>query len=413
MRFGGFGVSALGFVLLAGSAHAGGLERGGYSVDLLYSPERFVGEASGTYVMPGRKLNNVVDSNPLNGTPSGSSQGVRDTESYFVPRIGFKAGLTDSIDCMVDYSQPWGVHTNPGLNWAGANSNIETKFNSDNFAGTCSYKFQAGKGQFRVIGGGFYQKLDAFKERLVFDFTGTPASALYSGIGRLDLEGDGWGWRVGAAYEIPEIAFRASLMYNSRVELNDVTGTLDLTNLPAGFGGNPLTGASTPVFGSAAMPESVELKLQSGIAPNWLAFGSVKWVNWSILQSIAFCPESTRGVACVAGGPTQATKIDLLYRDGWTVSGGVGHKFNDQWSGAASLTWDRGTSHGYGHQADSWTLGAGVGYTPNSNVEVRLGGAIGLLTSGESDGSLVGDGVNYDFGTDVVGALNGSLKVKW
>lgn len=396
-----------------GAAQAGGLERGGYNVDLLFNPAPFAAEATGTYVMPQRKLDNVVDMDPSDGTPAGPSQGVKDTESYFSPRLGLKVGIGEQVDCLVDYSEPWGVHTNPGANWAGANQNIETKVNSHSFGGTCSYKMQAGKGQFRVLGGVFYQKLEGFKERQVF----FPTLA-GNGIGRLDLEGSGVGWRVGAAYEIPEIAFRASLVYNSRVKLDDVTGTLDLSRIP-GAVSPPLAGQITPVFGSAEMPETVELKLQSGIAPNWLAFGSVKWVNWSILQSIPFCPEYTRGMACTTTGPTRATSLDLLYRDGWTVSGGLGHKFNEQWSAAASLTWDRGTSMGFGHQADSWTLGGGVAYTPNENVEMRLSGALGILTSGESgaivgdDGRVYGDDVSYTFGNDLVGALSASMKVRW
>ncbi len=44
-----------------------------------------------------------------------------------------------------------------------------------------------------------------------------------------------------------------------------------------------------------------------------------------------------------------------------------------KWSGAVSLTWDRGTSQGYGIQTDTWTLGAGVSYTPTENVEFALG----------------------------------------
>ena len=112
------------------------------------------------------------------------------------------------------------------------------------------------------------------------------------------------------------------------------------------------------------------------------------------------------------------TSLDLLYRDGWTVSGGIGHKFNDQWSGAVSLTWDRGTSHGYGTQTDTWTVGTGVSYMPTDNVELRLAGAIGILTSGSSSpqtyqGDVVGDDVTYDFGTDIVSAVSTSLKIKF
>ncbi|RVP93260.1 transporter, partial [Sinorhizobium meliloti] len=92
--------------------------------------------------------------------------------------------------------------------------------------------------------------------------------------------------------------------------------------------------------------------------------------------------------------------------------------FNDQWSGAVSLTWDRGTSQGYGAQTDTWTLGTGVSYTPTENVEIRLAGVVGILTSGSSgpvdfEGQTIGGDVSYDFGNDFVGAISTSLKVRF
>ncbi|KQV33076.1 MULTISPECIES: OmpP1/FadL family transporter [unclassified Rhizobium] len=404
-------MTALTFAMVAGTAQAGGLERGGYNIDLLFDPSTYAAEATATYVNPQRELNNVEDINAGNGNlnpgnPLGRpNNGIGDTEGYWVPRVGVKAAFGDSIDCMADYSQPWGAHTNPGANWAGANDNIETKIESDNYAATCSYKWDVGQGQFRIIAGGFYQEVGGFKERLV----SPPVPALgLSGVGRLDLEGSGWGWRAGVAYEIPEYALRASLVYNSAVDLDNLDGSVDLSKVILGFvGSDPIIGSRYDVSSFASMPDSLELKVQSGIAPGWLAFGSVKWTDWSQLQIVEVNP--------VSPSPTHpATSLDLLYRDGWTVTGGVGHKFNDQWSGAVSLTWDRGTSHGYGNQSDTWTVGTGVSYAPTENVELRLAGVVGIMTSGSSapmDGSS--SEITYDFGTDIVSAVSTSLKVKF
>lgn len=400
------------------TALAGGLERGGSNIDLLFDPSTVAIESTATYVSPQRKVKNVTDTDTTTAYPTTTGRGggnlnarsttADDSEGYWVPRLGIKAGLGDSADCMMDYSQPWGAHTKPGVNWAGANENIETKVESDAYAATCSYRFDAGPGQLRVIGGAVYQEVDGFKERLVQAF---PAGVSLSGVGRLDLKGDGWGWRAGVAYEIPEYAFRASLVYNSEVNLKDITGTLDLRQVDPSRNGNQ----AYNVFGSQAMPDSIELKLQTGIAPDWLAFGSVKWVDWSQLSTIPFC---VVGAVSSCTSAAQITSLDLGYRDGWTISGGVGHKFNDQWSGALSLTWDRGTSQGYGTQTDTWSVGAGVSYSPSKNVELRLAGVLGILTSGSSErvvlnGQTYGSNLRYDFGTDMVAAVSTSLKVKF
>ncbi|WP_434723095.1 OmpP1/FadL family transporter [Mesorhizobium sp. RIZ17] len=381
-------------------AHAGGLERGGYDIDLLFDPAPVATEAEATYVMPDRKYKNArgpLGFNFLSSTADGA-------EPYWVPRIGVKAQVVQGVDCMVDYSQPWGAHTAPGASWNGAFSNVETDIKSNNYAGTCSYKFDAGKGQLRFIGGVFYQDISGFKESLVgFNPVGP------SPIGRVDLEANGWGWRAGIAYEIPEIALRASLVYNSQVKLDNISGTL---TTPRG---------SQAIYGSTQyMPDTLELKVQSGIAPGWLAFGSIKWVNWSVLQSVPICPTpQAPSSVCFTNGPGEVTSLDLMYRDGWTVSGGIGHKFNDQWSAAGQLTWDRGTSHGYGAQTDTWTLGGGVAYTPQPNIEVRLAGAVGVMTSGHSgiligeNGKIVGADASYDFGNDLVTAISGGIKIKF
>ncbi|WP_214470588.1 OmpP1/FadL family transporter [Mesorhizobium sp. dw_380] len=383
------------------SAHAGGLERGGYDIDLLFDPAPFATEAEATYVMPDRKYKNATGPSGFNFLKS-TADGA---EGYWVPRIGVKVQVVQGVDCMVDYSQPWGAHTAPGASWNGAFSNVETDIKSNNYAGTCSYKFDVGKGQLRFIGGVFYQDISGFKESLVgFNpMTGTGP------IGRVDLEANGWGWRTGVAYEIPEIALRASLVYNSQVKLDNISGTL---TTPRG---------SQAIYGSTQyMPDSLELKVQSGIAPGWLAFGSIKWVNWSVLQSVPICPTpQAPSAVCFTNGPGQVTSLDLMYRDGWTVTGGVGHKFNDQWSAAGQLSWDRGTSHGYGAQTDTWTLGGGVAYTPRPNIEVRLAGAIGVLTSGHSgtlageNGYVAGEDASYDFGNDLVTAFSGGIKIKF
>ncbi|BCH01834.1 transporter [Mesorhizobium loti] len=404
-------------------AHAGGIERGGYDIDLLFDPAPFTVNTDATYVSPHRKLKNAVDTSG-NPAPLSGNSSTRNTDDYWVPYFGVKASLGHGVDCLLDYSQPWGASSSPGI-WNGSYSNIETNIKSNNYAGTCSYKMDVGKGQLRFIGGAFYQEVYGFKTSYIGgvpDLSGVfPVPANF--VGRVDLKADGWGWRAGIAYEIPDIALRASLVYNSQVKLDNISGTLDTTSLaPIAAFLPPGSSAVTDIYGSAKMPDSVELKLQSGIAPGWLAFGSIKWVNWSVLQSIPICSTASKGIApctSVSPSPVRLTSLDLMYRDGWTVTGGIGHQFNEQWSGAVQISWDRGTSHGYGDQSDTWTLGGGVAYTPRPNIELRLAGAIGVLTSGHSgvltdeNGYPAGTDVSYDFGNDLVTAISGGLKIKF
>lgn len=89
--------------------------------------------------------------------------------------------------------------------------------------------------------------------------------------------------------------------------------------------------------------------------------------------------------------------------------------------GAVSLTWDRGTSTVIGTQTDTWMIGTQVVYSPNKNIEFKIAGAVGLLTSGSSSisgapcgiGSVCGNEAGYDFGNDVVAAISTGVKVKF
>ena len=163
-----------------------------------------------------------------------------------------------------------------------------------------------------------------------------------------------------------------------------------------------------------ATPQSVEFKFQTGIAPDWLAFGSVKWTDWSSLTSVDFASSDSK----IVPTGTKITSLNLYYQDGWTVSGGVGHKLNDQWSVAGTVTWDRGTSTGLTSQTDIWLFGLGTNYKPNDQVEIRLAGAAGWLTSGELDDTVVGgqpslSGSKGNFDNDFVGGLSLTAKVKF
>ncbi len=113
--------------------------------------------------------------------------------------------------------------------------------------------------------------------------------------------------------------------------------------------------------------------MQSGIAEGWLAFGSIKWTDWSVLDDIVV----TEGIG---GQPFSTTRF--FFEDGWTITGGVGHRFNPSLSGSLSLTWDKGVTTGWDTLTDTWTFAAGAAYDVSSNFQIRAGGAALYFTEG-------------------------------
>jgi len=399
-------------------AHAGGFERSSQDFDILFEQGTVI-DTTGTFVSPQRKLKNIRGPignatggiNPITLQPYATE--VDEAKSYWVPKFSAKVDLTDDLACSAQYRQPWGIETNVGTDNIRMFTAIEQKISSNDYGLNCSYRFSAGeKGFFRVLGGVSYQELKGEQTRMI------PPGSAFGGsfrVASLDVEDKAVGWRLGAAYELPEYAIRASLVYQSEVKYN-LEGTIDNLAL------NMISGNAIPisVASDVATPQSVEFKFQTGIAPDWLAFGSVKWTDWSSIEKVAFNSSSdlTLAPGVVIPKGTNITNLNLYYQDGWTVSGGVGHKFNDQWSAAATVTWDRGTTTGLTSQTDIWLFGLGTNYKATDNFEVRLAGAAGWLTSGEMDDTVINGTPNAtgsmgEFGNDFVGALSLTAKVKF
>lgn len=393
------------------AANAGGFERSSQDFDILFEKGNAV-EAGGTYVAPQRKLKNIRGSrvgaatggiNPITRQPYETS--VDEAKSYWVPKASAKFDLTDDLACAAQYRQPWGIHTDVGVDTVRMFTAIDQKISSNDYGVNCSYRFAAGeKSYFRILGGVSYQELKGEQTKMI------PPGSAFGGtfrIGSLDVEDEAVGWRLGAAYEIPEYAMRATLVYQSKLKYN-LEGTIDNLAIVGG------RGIPINVESDVDTPQSVEFKFQTGIAPDWLAFGSVKWTDWSSITQVDFNASDNN----VTRKGTTITSLNLYYQDGWTVSGGVGHKFNDQWSVAGTVTWDRETSTGLTSQTDVWLFGLGTNYKPNEQFEVRLAGAAGWLSSGELDDTVVNGKPNLtgskgEFGNDFVGGLSLTAKVKF
>ena len=147
----------------------------------------------------------------------------------------------------------------------------------------------------------------------------------------VQLDSDtGIGWVAGAAWEKPEIAARVSLTYNSEIEHEFRTTETGPLVDPDGPGPIPavplLDGTSTTTVNT---PESWNLEFQTGVAPDTLVFGSIRWVNWS-----EFRVDPARFVTVTGGG-----LVEL--EDTTTFTLGVGRKFTENWSGSAAFTYEK------------------------------------------------------------------------
>lgn len=389
-------------VALVGAAHAGGFSRGSADTDILFDDGNFNMRSSVTFVSPHREFSKVP------GVANPALVGTSYTDDYIVPSAAIKINLSDNFRCagtLVDNNGGSAVYAVPK-----PSGKLKEDFETNEKALTCGAKFDVGRGSLWLLGGGYVE--DFNYDRLNF----------YGPLGdaALRLEGEEFGYRVGAAYAIPEIAFRAQVMYRSSTSY----GADGLLVAPAGVLAKALTAQGVPdavnpflplpgatqvpidALGMGNLPQTVEFKLQSGIAPGWLAFGSVKWSDWSVLKSLDVRSKPT--AAFPDGVPISSDVYN--WKDGWTVTGGVGHAFTDQISGLVSLTWDSGVSTGYDFSSDTYTLAAGGSLKDKFGGELRGGVGLSYLTSAEvTKGADAGFAVDSGYAL----AVNVGYNIKW
>ncbi|MEM8650601.1 MAG: outer membrane protein transport protein [Pseudomonadota bacterium] len=406
--------------IISSTALAGGFDRGAVNIDQLFDRDKVSTSARVTYVNPQREINNVTRP-ALTGTPLAGFNGASiDVDSdFFVPRIGVKTTVAPGVDCLATYTEPFGGDASYGTGNIFSPSTVEFFLDTQDYGLTCSYQFSAGDtslgdSYIRVIAGGSYLEAEGFLSRQSFLFGSAllgvaPLTEL--GLGTFEIEDETFGWRAGLAYEIPEIALNATILYSSRYDL-DLTGTQTnsgfstLSPLQLGAIGGP----TIPIaLGGAEIPQALDIKFQSGINETTLAFLNLRWQDWSQLQILPVINTTT-------GLPTGST-LDTSYEDGYTATLGFGKELSDNFSSLASLTWDRGTSTIVGTQTDTWTLSGGLRYKEGENFRVNIGGAIGILEGGSSAINPANpdpsSAVTFDFDADIVYAITAGAKLRF
>ena len=202
------------------------------------------------------------------------------------------------------------------------------------------------------------------------------------------------GWLAGAAYQIPDIALKASVTYRS--EIDHSTHLNETFNAPSLFAGlNAVPSKETTI----TTPQSVNLDLQSGIMADTVAFANIRWVNWKdfSIQPDKFTTASkNRDVQASTGKPEFA--LVAYTDDQWSVNAGVGRKVTDKWAGNVSVGWDSGAGNPVstlGPTEGYWNLGVGVQYSPTPATFIAGGVKYFWLGDAKAQAASQFDTPNY------------------
>ncbi|MDU8911544.1 OmpP1/FadL family transporter [Aestuariicoccus sp. MJ-SS9] len=335
--------------LTASAVQAGGIDRSGQSIGVIYKPGSYA-ELSFGSVMPevsGTQLVNI-----------GLSSAGADSGETITPYQQFSGALkhdySDRFSVALIFDQPFGagIEYDAGTGYFAGGASAE--FESSALTSVARYKFNDA---FSVHGGLRYQRISA---EAFIPYITLPAGPLagtpYDVVGEKD---DGWGYLVGAAYERPDIALRVALTYNSKI-----SHSLDINESSAlGLGVSSSTDIDTP--------ESVNLEFQTGIAADTLLFGSVRWVNWSEFD---ISPAEYKTLTGLLAGDAGSALVEYE-SDRISYSLGVGRRFNENWAGSVTVGYEPQNgdfASNLGPVDGYWSLGVGASYTKD-NIEISGG----------------------------------------
>lgn len=305
---------------------AGGIERGNQMLGVLFEPGNYA-ELSFGHARPkveGTELDLVTPGGVLpGGTPIGNV-----SSSFNQIGLAYKRQFNANWSGALIIDQPFGASLlYPTPDGAGAAfsrlGGTMVDVDSTHLTGVVRYAMPEN-------GFGVHAGLRAARASGEVGLSGLAYGAV-SGY-NVQLDNDtAVGWLAGFSWERPEIAARVALTFNSKIkhEFNTIeSGPLVDPDGPAGpLPPLPLlNGSSTTTVNT---PKSVNLEFQTGVAPDTLVFGSIRWVDWS-----SFLVDPARFVAVTGAG-----LVEL--EDTTTYTIGVGRKFTDTWSGAASFSFEK------------------------------------------------------------------------
>ena len=283
----------------ASSALAGGIDRSGQDITILFE--------KGTTAR--LEFGSVTPDLQGKGRAPFTTGFANVADDYIQAQIGFKSDFNDKLSYGLILDQPFGADVayagSPSTTWFGGTS---ANASSSALTGLLRYKFSD---RISVYGG---LRLQEAQANVVLSGRAYGALTGYN----VDLASDSSaGYVLGAAYEIPDIALRVALTYNSAIR-HDFDTVEKVGSTTVGV-------KSTEVD----TPQSVNLDFQTGVAANTLVFGGIRWADWS-----EFRLDPAFFVGATGGG-----LVDL--EDTTTYTLGVGRKFNDSWSGLFSLNYEK------------------------------------------------------------------------
>ena len=382
-------------------AFAAALDRSGQSISAFLQPGNYF--EAGISVLDPSVSGKVRNGYSPSAAPP-SAIGLQNTnlsdmgDDYYFPSAALKLQVTDHFSFGLLYDQPFGADATYSLSdtvsvAAGGvglfhNGTESTEVEVKTQSISMIFGYQPTE-NFNFYAGPVYQTVEGDVQLRGLAYGG---NATFGGYNASIKETGDIGWLAGAAFQIPDIALKASVTYRSEIEHSvNVKESFNSAGLFAGLNAAPSLNTDITT------PQSVNLDFQTGIMANTVAFANVRWVDWSnfSIQPYKFGLASKNALVQSQSGKPE---FDLVaYTDDQiSATVGVGRKFNDLWAGNVSVGWDSGAGNPVttlGPVEGFWSVGLGGQYSPAENYFLQAGVKYFWLgdAKAQTGGTVAGD----------------------
>ena len=362
-------------------AFAAALDRSGQSISAFLQPGNYF--EAGISVLDPSVSGKVRNGYSPSAAPP-SAIGLQNTnlsdmgDDYYFPSAALKLQVTDHFSFGLLYDQPFGADATYSLSdtvsvAAGGvglfhNGTESTEVEVKTQSISMIFGYQPTE-NFNFYAGPVYQTVEGDVQLRGLAYGG---NATFGGYNASIKETGDIGWLAGAAFQIPDIALKASVTYRSEIEHSvNVKESFNSAGLFAGLNAAPSLNTDITT------PQSVNLDFQTGIMANTVAFANVRWVDWSnfSVQPYKFGLASKNALVQSQSGKPE---FDLVaYTDDQiSATVGVGRKLNDQWAGNVSVGWDSGAGNPVttlGPTEGYWNVGLGAQFSPTPQTFIAGG----------------------------------------
>ena len=362
-------------------AFAAALDRSGQSISAFLQPGNYF--EAGISVLDPSVSGKVRNGYSPSAAPP-SAIGLQNTnlsdmgDDYYFPSAALKLQVTDHFSFGLLYDQPFGADATYSLSdtvsvAAGGvglfhNGTESTEVEVKTQSISMIFGYQPTE-NFNFYAGPVYQTVEGDVQLRGLAYGG---NATFGGYNASIKETGDIGWLAGAAFQIPDIALKASVTYRSEIEHSvNVKESFNSAGLFAALNAAPSLNTDITT------PQSVNLDFQTGIMANTVAFANVRWVDWSnfSIQPYKFGLASKNALVQSQSGKPE---FDLVaYTDDQiSATVGVGRKLNDQWAGNVSVGWDSGAGNPVttlGPTEGYWNVGLGAQFSPTPQTFIAGG----------------------------------------